>query len=126
MLTRALVLACLACGCHNDDPGFDIVKVPLSAYAARDASTDAHGDAHADAGRDLIVICIEKPEEKKEDDEKKDDDEEKAEDDCPTTYQDRSYDEKATARHHKNDGEGNVCCYRRGHLAPRVNEPEGE
>ncbi len=123
MLRSFAVAALCVCACHNDsDRGFDIVKVPLSAYAAPDASVrgDAGADAHVDAGHNLIVVCIDKPESKGDDDNNEG---EKADDGCPSRWQDRNYDEKATERHH-NSGEANACCYRRGRVAPRPSDGE--
>jgi hypothetical protein len=117
MLTR-LVALLLVASCDSSDPGFDIVKVPLSAYASPDASAKVDGAVAVgrDAG-DPIVLCIPKPEKK--------DDEESNDDDCPNEYQGRSYDEKATTRHRAKDDESNVCCYRKGRVSRRV-EQEGE
>jgi hypothetical protein len=118
MLTRfAFVVALVLVACRDSsDPGFEIVKVPLSAYAATDASAKGEGGvAIARDGGDPVVLCIPKPE-------KKDDDESE---DCPSEYQGRSYDEKATTRHRAKDDESEVCCYRKGRVPRRVDQ-EGE
>ncbi len=104
MLKRAaIVFACaLALACHDDDPGFEIVRVPMSAYAMPDAGaqTDAaHAGHEADAAAGPLVSCVPKS----------DDD-----DDCPAAHEGRVYDEHVTTRH-RNKGEG-VCCYRRGRV----------
>ena len=111
---RAVALCVALVACRNDaDPGFDIVRVPLSAYAAPDASVqpDAEADA-APSESQPIVLCIQP--------QTPDDD---SDSDCADTYQGRSYDEKATARHRRKDGEEHVCCYRRGRT-PRSAEKE--
>ena len=112
MLTRAACMALLFVACRDtSDPGFEIVKVPLSAYASPDASAKGDGGVVAERdGGDPVVLCIPKP-----------DDEE----DCPSEYAGRSYDEKATTRHRAKDDESNVCCYRKGRVPRRV-EQEGE
>lgn len=120
MLTRVACMALVFVACRDTrDPGFEIVKVPLSAYAAVDASakSDAGGVASARDGGDPVVLCVPKPE-KQEGDESSDDD-------CPSEYQGRNYDEKATTRHRAKDDESDVCCYRKGRVPRRV-EQEGE
>jgi hypothetical protein len=120
MLRRAFAVIVFACACHNErDLGFDIVKVPLSAYADAAPKTDAGAVAKNDAGHELVVMCIPKPEEKSDDDT---DDKAQDDDDCPKTHADRNYDPRATERHRKNPDEGSVCCYRHGRVAPK--EPE--
>ena len=118
MLTRALVLAARVLTACRDttDPGFDIVKVPLSAYASADASVDGEGGVAArDGGGDPVVLCVPKPSA----------DNEESSEDCPSEYQGRSYDEKATTRHRAKDDESSVCCYRKGRVPRRVDQ-EGE
>jgi hypothetical protein len=112
MLTRAIFAAVVLVACRDTaDPGFEIVKVPLSAYATTDASAKGEGGlASGRDGGDPIVLCI-----------KRDDDESS---DCATEYQDRAYDEKATTRHRAKDDESNVCCYRKGRVPHR--EPAEE
>ena len=116
MLTRSLLLAALALVACRDtsDPGFDIVKVPLSAYASTDASVKGEGGVASRDGGDPVVLCVPKPSENDESSE-----------DCPSEYQGRSYDEKATTRHRAKDDESNVCCFRKGRVPRRV-EQEGE
>ena len=116
MLIRfALASLVLFVACRDSDPGFEIVKVPLSAYAAADASVKGEGGvAGRDAGGDPVVLCV-KPEKK--------DDEESSED-CASEYQGRSYDEKATKRHRDKDDESDVCCYRKGRVPRRVERDE--
>jgi hypothetical protein len=107
MLTRAIFAAIVLVACRDtSDPGFEIVQVPRSAYATVDASVDAEGGVAARDGGEPVMLCIPKPEEKKEGD----DDESS---DCPSEYEGRTYDEKATTRHRAKDDEGNVCCYRK-------------
>ena len=105
MLTRStwILFACaLALACHDEDPGFEIVRVPMSAYAMPDAGaqTDAASKEHAgDAAAGPLVVCVPKSDD---------------EDDCPPVHEGRAYDEHVTTRH---DGKGeSVCCYRRGRL----------
>ena len=104
MLTRAprIVFACaLALACHDDDPGFEIVRVPMSAYAMPEAGaqTDAaRAERTADASAGPLVLCLPKSDD----------------DDCPPAHEGRAYDEHVTTRH-RNKGEG-VCCYRRGRV----------
>jgi hypothetical protein len=112
MLTRAIIAALALVACRDtNDPGFEIVKVPLSAYATTDASATGEGGvASAHDGGDPLVLCI-----------KRDDDESS---DCASEYQDRAYDEKATTRHRAKGDESNVCCYRKGRVPRR--EPAEE
>ena len=119
MLIRSLLFAWLLVACRDGDPGFEVVKVPLSAYASPDGSlkNDAGETVTSDAGPDPMVLCVPKPETKE--------DEETNSDDCPTEYQNRAYDEKATARHRKVGDDSTVCCYRKGRL-PRHTTPEVE
>lgn len=119
MLTRFACMTLLFVACRDtSDPGFEIVKVPLSAYASPDASAkDEGGEASKPDGGDPVVLCIQKPE-KQEGDESSDED-------CPSEYHGRNYDEKATTRHRAKDDESNVCCYRKGRVPRRV-EQEGE
>ena len=118
MLTRfACALMLVACR-DTSDPGFEIVKVPLSAYAAVDASAKSDaGVASRRDGGDPVVLCIPKSETRA-------DDESSSDEDCPSEYEDRSYDEKATTRHRQKDDESNVCCYRKGRVSHH--EPAGE
>ena len=116
MLIRLALASLLLVACRDaSDPGFEIVKVPLSAYAAADASVKGEGGVALgrDAG-DPVVLCV-KPEKK--------DDEESSED-CASEYQGRSYDEKATKRHRDKDDESDVCCYRKGRVPHRVERDE--
>ena len=119
MLTRSTLMALALVACRDtSDPGFEIVKVPLSAYASADASAQGEGGlATGRDGGDPVVLCVPKPEKK--------DDDESSDEDCPSEYQGRSYDEKATTRHRAKDDESNVCCYRKGRVPRRV-EQEGE
>jgi hypothetical protein len=125
MLTRAAVLAAfLLVACRDGDPGFEIVKVPMSAYATTDASTKTDGAiADNDARADPMVLCISKETDGKSDDDKGDDgktDEETNSDNCANTYRGRAYDEKATARHRAKGDDSTVCCYRKGHVPRRT------
>ncbi len=111
MLTRHLAaVAVLALACHqSNDPGFEIVRVPLSAYASADggkpdAAVQATNDASA---ADPVVLCVPRP-----DSDSKDDDEDSS--DCPNEYLDRHYDEKATTRHRSKENDSTLCCYRKG------------
>ena len=118
MLTRATLAALVLVACDTRDPGFEIVKVPLSAYTAADAGAKGDGGvASARDGGDPVVLCIPKPE-KQEGDESSDED-------CASEYHGRNYDEKATTRHRAKDDESNVCCYRKGRVSRRVDQ-EGE
>ena len=106
MLSLRLAIVCAAViGCHGDDPGFDVVRVPRTAYAAPDAGVhvdSGQGDAH-----EVMVVCIQELHDPG--------DEEMAQDypSCPVKHEDRSFDERATERHRKRDDENTVCCYRR-------------
>jgi hypothetical protein len=116
MLTRFASVALFVVACRDtSDPGFEIVKVPLSAYAAADASVAGEGGALARDGGDPIMLCVPKPEKKEDDDESED---------CPSEYQGRSYDEKATTRHRAKDDESTVCCYRKGRVPRREHGEE--
>ena len=108
MLSRYVFACAVALGCHGDDPGFDVVRVPKTAYVSADASArtapgqvDAAADAH-----EGLVVCVP---------ESSDPGDETAEDypHCPLKYEDRSFDVRATERHRKRDDESAVCCYRR-------------
>jgi hypothetical protein len=117
MLTRAMIVAMVLVACRDtSDPGFEIVKVPRTAYASPDASATGEGGVATgrDGGGDPVVLCVPKPE-KQEGDESSDDD-------CPSAYQGRSYDEKATTRHRAKDDESTVCCYRKGRVSHHVEE----
>lgn len=116
MLSRA-ALAILLVACHNDaDPGFEVVRVPASAYTAPDAGArdGATIFAAGDGGAEPLVLCIKPP--------KKDDDES---DDCAKRLEGRVYDERATTRH-RHKGEEDVCCYRRGRLPAGETEEDGD
>ena len=118
MLSRLAIAALvLLVACRDSDPGFEIVKVPASAYADASAKGEGGVISGRDGGGDPVVLCVPKPEKK--------DDDESSDDDCPAEYQGRNYDEKATTRHRAKDDESNVCCYRKGRVPRRV-EPEGE
>ena len=112
-MLRAVVLCAALVACRNDtDPGFEIVRVPQSAYAMPDAS--APPDAAVESGAsesEPIVVCIQ-PQSENDDDS-----------DCADSYHGRSYDTKATERHRRKDGEEHVCCYRRGRT-PRSHEDQ--
>ncbi len=106
MLTRAIIAALALVACRDtNDPGFEIVKVPLSAYATTDASAVDEAGVAARDGGDPLVLCVPKSEEKKDDDDESSD--------CASELEGRSYDEKATTRHRAKDDETNVCCYRK-------------
>ncbi len=119
MLTRLcapIALVAAAIGCRGRDPGFDITRVPESAYASRDGGrSDAESDAAADA-RASIVMCI--PEVDSSDDSKESQEMAEGFEKCPQKYEGRTFDPHATERHRKKDGESEVCCYRRGRVAP--------
>jgi hypothetical protein len=120
MLTRRLAaLAVLALACHeSNDLGFEIVRVPLSAYATADGGRPdaAAAQVTKDAGADPLVLCIPRSEA-----DSKDDEEESS--DCPSEYPGRHYDEKATTRHRSKGDDSTVCCYRKGRApTPRDDE----
>ncbi len=111
MLTRfAPLVACVMLGCPNSDPGFDVVRVPETAYLTPDAS---HGDGGRtltrDAGSLPLIVCIPELEEPGEEDKVATD-----YTSCPLEHEGRNFDSKATERHRKKDDESAVCCYRRG------------
>ena len=111
-MLRGVVLCAALVACRNDsDPGFEIVRVPLSAYATPDASAPPDGGTESGPSEsEPIIVCIQP---------QSDDDDS----DCADSYHGRSYDEKATERHRRKDGEEHVCCYRRGRT-PRSHEEE--
>ncbi len=107
-MKRLAIAAAFALACREGrDPGFEIVPVPQSAYAAVDGGKPDVAVATVEAGANPVVLCITRPE-----GETNDDDE--SSDDCPKEYQGRQYDEKATARHRSKGDDPNACCYRRG------------
>jgi hypothetical protein len=114
LIWRFAAVACLAVGCRDaSDPGFEIVRVPQSAYAAPDAATkNASPLATADAGPDPVVLCVSHQDS---------DDEQQSE--CPDEYQGRHYDEKTTTRHRSRGDDATVCCYRKGRV-PRSTHDE--
>jgi hypothetical protein len=100
----------LATGCRHEDPGFEIVRVPRSAYVMPDAGkTDASPSHDSDAGVGPLIVCVPRGKAATEDDEQEDSDE------CPPHWDGRNYDPRVTTRHHDR-GENDVCCYRRGRL----------
>jgi hypothetical protein len=107
-VTFATTLAVVACR-KDADPGFEIVSVPLSAYATPDAAGDGDGAASDldDGGHEPFVLCI-TPEKGDADDDE----------DCPPRYRRRIYDGHVTQRH-RNKGESDVCCYRLDARLPR-------
>ena len=111
MLTRVVFAAALLVACRDGDPGFEIVKVPASAYGDAGPRGEGGAIASGEGGHDPVVLCIPKPEGESRDEESND---------CPNEYENRSYDEKATARHRQKDDESNVCCYRKGRPARRA------
>ena len=125
MLSARAIVPCAALalfGCHNDEgPGFEIVRVPLSAYASPDGGARSDGAVAqtADAGAGPIVLCV-APKQSSDSD-----DDESSSDDCADHYEGRRYDEKATTRH-RNKGEEGVCCYRRGRFPYRVEDSDRE
>ncbi len=124
MLIRVAFVALFSAwvGCQGTDPGFDVVRVPATAYASADASASRDGGALAqgrDGGREPIVVCIPELSEPTEDD--------KVSSDfgsCLLHHEGRTFDSHATERHRKKDDESQVCCYRRGRV-PGV-PPEDE
>jgi hypothetical protein len=108
MLTRALFVLFVA-GCHGDDPGFDLVHVPQSAYVMpKDAASEAEAAASSGDGGNPVIVCIKELEEAGEDG--------KVSTDYPTCmleYEGRRFDSRVTERHRKKDDESEVCCYRR-------------
>lgn len=117
MLTRRFVaIAFAAVGCRDaSDPGFEIVRVPQSAYAAFDggAKPDAAPVAKGDAGPEPFVVCISRQDTGDESEE------------CPDEYEGRHYDEKTTARHRSKGDDSTVCCYRKGRV-PRSKSDDDE
>ena len=114
LLAAVLWSALVACH-HDDDPGFEIVRVPQSAYAAPDAG---HGDGgpalEKDGGSGPLIVCIPQP---------SSDDESST--DCPETYQGRAYDDRVSTRH-RNKGDDAACCYRRGRVAAHKDPDEDD
>jgi hypothetical protein len=131
LISRVALAALFACACHNDsDLGFDIVKVPLVAYADAAPRPDA-SVARADGGHDAVIVCVAKPgdDDKDKDKTKDNDTDDTATNDegCPTKHDGRNYDERVTARHRKNADESEVCCYRRGRVVPsRTSTPDDD
>jgi hypothetical protein len=120
MLSRLVALSILGLKCQGTDPGFDVVRVPQTAYVSSDASAARDGGPLVgDAGRGPIVVCIPELTDPGEDDKVAT---EFA--NCLLHHEGRSFDSRATERHRKKDDESQVCCYRRGHV-PEVPD-EGE
>jgi hypothetical protein len=116
MLTwRFVAFACFVIGCRDaSDPGFEIVRVPQSAYLAPDAAPKLDAAPVAtttDAGPEPLVLCISRQDTGEESDE------------CPDEHEGRHYDEKATARHRSKGDDSTVCCYRKGRV-PRSTRDE--
>lgn len=105
-------LAATLFGCPARDPGFDLVRVPASAYLPFDGGPDALGADGGDAGRvdaapATAVQCFPVPDQD-------DGDFEPSEDfaDCPATHLTDALDPRITQQH-RDKGEA-VCCYRKG------------
>ena len=113
MLRRAAgVIALALMSCRGEDLGFDVVKVPKTAYEAlpdADVSGDGGVTVAVDAGRGPIVLCVPEPED--DPDEDADVSEEFAR--CLIHQEGRTFDKRATERHRNNGDAGDVCCYRR-------------
>jgi hypothetical protein len=111
MLSRLMIVAAVA-GCHGDDPGFDVVRVPQTAYATPDGGgLDASDAAHVatrDGGREPAVVCIPELEEEGNTDDVSEDFPK-----CLLKHETRTFDSRATTRHRKKDDESEVCCYKR-------------
>ena len=126
MLTRVAICALALVACRDtSDPGFEIVKVPLSAYASADASVKGEGGVASEAGPDPFVLCISKGTDGKTDEDdngdgKSDDNDEG----CANEWHGRSYDDKATARHRAKGDDTTVCCYRKGRVPHRERAEE--
>lgn len=106
VLGSALLAASLF-GCPPRDPGFDLVRVPASAYLALDGAAgeggvDAGDGGRADGGSGL-GLCMPVPDE---------DDFEASDDfaDCPAQHGDDELDVPTTRRHRDKDEA--LCCYR--------------
>jgi hypothetical protein len=111
----AVVMAVALCACHREaDPGFEIVRVPRSAYVTPHATARDAG-ADVDAGPGPLVVCVE---------EQEDAGEETNDEGCPPGYRDRVFDERTTTRHRRKGEE--VCCYRHGRRPVRASKPREE
>ena len=121
LILGSTVLAASLFGCPSRDLGFDLVRVPASAYLALDGGTDAGRPDGGDAGRPdaagALVLCFPVP---------ADDDFEASDDfsDCPASHGDDAIDAPTTQRHRDRDEA--LCCYRHGKkVRPKI-VPVGE
>ena len=110
-------------GCPGRDLGFDLVRVPATAYLTNDGGAAASAPDAGDGGRAdaaaALVQCFPVPSEDDGDFEASDDFT-----DCPAAHGDDAIDVPSTqARRDKGD---EVCCYRKGRKAhvkrPRMDE----
>ena len=108
-MLKGIALVLIVASCRDDDPGFEIVRVPQSAYVtAPDAGAQLDGDAAAgDAGLGPLYICIPQLDEPGEGDEVSED-----YPSCKLEHEGRKFDKRITERH-RNKDESEVCCYRR-------------
>jgi hypothetical protein len=108
---KSALLLLLGIACKNDEPPFEIVRVPQTAYAAPHEGGIGATDADklgTDGGREPVVVCIpELSEAGEEADVAKD------YPTCLLEHEGRKFDNRATERHRKKDDESEVCCYRR-------------
>lgn len=98
-------------GCPARDLGFDLVRVPTTAYLAFDGGPRAGGPDGGDGGRPdaagALVQCFPVPPDDDGDFEASDDFT-----DCPASRGDDAIDVPTTQRHRDRDEA--VCCYRHG------------
>lgn len=108
-------------GCPPRDPGFDLVRVPESAYLVLDGGPREGGATGGDGGKTdggpATAQCFPVPE---EGDFEADDDFS----DCPASHGGDVIDPQATRRHRDRGEE--LCCYRRGHRAHKFDPPTEE
>ena len=104
-------LAASLFGCPSRDPGFDLIRVPESAYLAFDGGPDAARSDAGDAGRPdagtALVQCYPVPPDFDGDFQASDDFT-----DCPATHDGDAIDVPTTQRHRDKDEA--MCCYRHG------------
>jgi hypothetical protein len=100
-------------GCRGNDPGFDVVRVPATAYASLDGGSSEGGDAgEGGAPSSAMIVCVAAPTEHGDDEEMSSD-----YDDCPLKRGERTLDEHVTKRHRDKDDQ-TACCYRKGRFSP--------
>ena len=108
-------------GCPPRDPGFDLIRVPESAYLTLDGGRGEGGADGGDGGKTdgsgPPAQCFPVPE---DGDFEADDDFP----DCPAAHEGDAIDPQGTQRHR--DKSELLCCYRRGRKVRPRSEPRNE